>query len=762
MTMPRKMLMVLLIASFTLGGCMSRAMQYYARGDHAAMIREFDVKEGLQTLDTFDLYFLCPSFIAMRSYQKSLACADELESREKAAMNAAGQIITPELMKAQAYLIKLQTYLDTGDFEKAVEYGEKAYHIAEEGGFSIWTNMDAMAIDIMGNLGLAYAVSGRRAKSQDMFNKLDSYSMSIYRGYVFEPYRQLQKIRIVFALQNYAEVLALCSKNEGIFDGKWWSSMPGHRFSYSKLTMDFIKAKSYYESGNLRAADEAYTALLANPKISESADMYCFSLADLGAIRLKQARSAEGIDLLRKAVDEIELQRSTLATESAKIGFFGNKQGVYETLIAVLVAQGLNRQAFEYVERSKARALVDMLATKRDFAVRSDEARQVRELLARQERLEQEALVQAGASPTAGTRGVMLRTREDLAKQTGELASLVSVPPISAEEIQRFIPAAETLVEYYYTGNDLYAFVMTSQHLSVFRTQSGSLLEDAREFRKSLGDVTSTRHEEISERLYEKLVKPLETSLKTRKLIIVAHGALHYIPFYALRGEKEYLIERYSIRILPSAGALKYLPGQKSTKPGDILAFGNPDLGNPASDLAYAQNEAVAVSRTRPNSKVLLRGEATETALSRYGNGFRYIHFATHGQFDAEKPLNSALLLARDGQNDGRLTVDKLYSMTLTADLVTLSACETGLGKIANGDDLVGLIRGFLYAGSSSIVTSLWKVDDLATSHLMTEFYSQLQRTDKCEALRYAALSTKDKYPHPFYWAAFQLTGNAN
>jgi len=159
---------------------------------------------------------------------------------------------------------------------------------------------------------------------------------------------------------------------------------------------------------------------------------------------------------------------------------------------------------------------------------------------------------------------------------------------------------------------------------------------------------------------------------------------------------------------------------------------------------------------------VLLRREATETALNRYGGGFRYIHFATHGEFDADRPLNSALLLAGDAESDGRLTVDKLYSMKLHADLVTLSACETGLGKVVNGDDVVGLTRGFLYAGSRSIVTSLWKVDDLATSHLMTGFYSRLKDADKREALRSAMLETRSRYPHPFYWAAFQLTGNAD
>lgn len=91
----------------------------------------------------------------------------------------------------------------------------------------------------------------------------------------------------------------------------------------------------------------------------------------------------------------------------------------------------------------------------------------------------------------------------------------------------------------------------------------------------------------------------------------------------------------------------------------------------------------------------------------------------------------------------------------------TLSACETGLSRIANGDDLVGLSRGFLYAGCSSLVASLWKVDDLATSYLMTRFYKEMDRTDKREALRTAQLETKKKYPHPYYWASFQLTGNA-
>ena len=187
-----------------------------------------------------------------------------------------------------------------------------------------------------------------------------------------------------------------------------------------------------------------------------------------------------------------------------------------------------------------------------------------------------------------------------------------------------------------------------------------------------------------------------------------------------------------------------------------ILVFGNPDLGDSRYDLVYAQNEAIAVAGTQPRSKVLLRADATETAFKKYGGDFNFIHFATHGQFNADEPLSSALLLAKDAESDGRLTVDKLYSSKIDVDLVTLSACETGLGRIANGDDIVGLTRGFLYAGSSSIVASLWRVDDLATADLMTQFYTNLKTLDKREALRQAQLQTKKKYDHPFYWASFQ------
>ena len=123
--------------------------------------------------------------------------------------------------------------------------------------------------------------------------------------------------------------------------------------------------------------------------------------------------------------------------------------------------------------------------------------------------------------------------------------------------------------------------------------------------------------------------------------------------------------------------------------------------------------------------------------------------------------MQSSLLLAKDDSNDGHLTVSEIYDLDLNADLVTLSACETGLGKINNGDDVIGLNRGFLYAGANTIISSLWQVSDAATADLMQRFY-QSNGKDKRAALHSAQLSVKKIYPHPYYWAAFQMTGAVN
>jgi len=231
------------------------------------------------------------------------------------------------------------------------------------------------------------------------------------------------------------------------------------------------------------------------------------------------------------------------------------------------------------------------------------------------------------------------------------------------------------------------------------------------------------------------------------------------VPFAALVApDGGFVVDRWSLRTVPSASVLSFLrPGKAAA--GRVLALGNPDLGDAKLDLAFAEAEARTVASLFPESRVLLRLDASETGFRRDSRQFSRIHFATHGKFRADSPMDSGLYLARDAAHDGVLRVAELYTMELDADLVTLSACETALGSIGSGDDVVGLTRGFLYAGARSIVSTLWSVDDKATAELMRAFYGNLAGAGKREALRQAQLKTRDAFPHPFFWAAFQLVG---
>lgn len=706
-----------------------------------------------QNISQRERYTLCEAYLQSSIYKKLFPCADTLE-RQMEAESGSAYVIGVGSLAAKPWIMRARANLELENLNQAVSDAEKAYSIDPRGDSDRFT---ALAL-------LAYAQEkmGNPRKAALYLDKLDKESI-VFMGWGIQVLEKRKaKAFAQFSLKRYQEFLAEGEDHlAGFMIGLADVTGDTHQTYSVEFPVRFARAKALYETGRPEEALVIYKDLLTHPQINQWGSIYWQILFDMGKHSISLGKNEEGINTLEKAVSSIEEKRSTIDIEAGRIGFVGDKQAVYRHLIAALFNNKKYSTALEYIERSKSRALVDMLATKKDFAIQTGNEQQVRELIAMTDKNEQETLAQDTSSKKDNTRSLVIRAREQLQRQSSELASLVSVTSLSVKEIQKLIPADETLIEYYYTDKDIYVFVLTSHGLSAIRLDSGNLPDEIKNFRQSLENVSLSSYETPSRQLFNKLLKPIENSLSTRKLIIVPHGALHYLPFYALNDGRGYIIERYSIRMLPSAGVIKYLQKQKAAKPGDILAFGNPDLGNPQNDLSYAQNEAIAVSRTLPRSKVFLRKEATEGALRKFGGGFSYIHFATHGEFDADRPLNSALLLAADSESDGRLTVDKLYSMKLNADLVTLSACETGLGKIANGDDVVGLTRGFLYAGSSSIVASLWKVDDLATSTLMTSFYVALKKTDKREALRKAQLQNKKKYPHPYYWASFQLTGNA-
>jgi len=237
---------------------------------------------------------------------------------------------------------------------------------------------------------------------------------------------------------------------------------------------------------------------------------------------------------------------------------------------------------------------------------------------------------------------------------------------------------------------------------------------------------------------------------------------LHYLPFHVLHSGERYLIEEYPIFYSPSASVLKYSLDKRRTRGEKIIAFGNPDLGDPAYDLPFAEKEVEGIAGIFPSARIYLRKDASEEVAKKETGGYDLIHFACHAEFSDLDPLYSSIRLARDQKGDGRLEAQEIFSLNLRPYLVTLSACKTGLGLIASGDEIIGMNRAFIYAGAASILSSLWSVSDVSTAKLMDSFYRNLKRMTKDEALQKAQveMSKTKEFAAPFFWAPFYLTGD--
>jgi len=259
--------------------------------------------------------------------------------------------------------------------------------------------------------------------------------------------------------------------------------------------------------------------------------------------------------------------------------------------------------------------------------------------------------------------------------------------------------------------------------------------------------------------LYRRLLEPARAEILGSRLVIVPHGALHYLPFTALRSSSgKWVVEDFAVSTLPSASVLRYLTDKGVGASGRALVVGNPDLGADLA-LSWAEREARMVGQREPGATVLVRADATEVEVKKVLESVGLVHFATHGELNENDPLSSAVLLVPGGGEDGRLEVREVFGLDLHARLVVLSACETGLGKLSRGDELMGLQRAFLYAGTPAVVTTLWKVDDRASYELIRAFYNRLAGAGPVEALRQAQIEAMATFPHPYSWAAFGLSG---
>lgn len=774
----------------SLSGCLSSWDRYGMTAEYDQMIADFDTQGGYERFDNPADYrvllWVCEAYFQQRERIQYEECTNRMWPL----IPEDWYQINDHDMKANLLSRKAILSLELQDYEKADQYIERAKlelsqgksiesagtaHIATisriyqvDGIVSAFLEQPEQAEAAIRTIEAALATESVWGGRDQM---LEEFEFEIRRdaiGAVLVAMHEYDRAVQVYAstydrkttFNSFMESVSTFGLN-GLMEDATEDLLKDFNNS-TKIPHYFAIGKANLEAGNIDVAQKVFDDLLAMPVIIGFSEIYSATSYERGRIARMEGDHLAAANYFEQAIVETEKQRTTVNTEAGKIGLAGDTQSIYWDMVQTQIALDRPGAAFNYAERAKSRALVDLLAEKEAFGSdgsdRRDLASQAIDIFEETDQDIQVYSKQDYDGLMSGTRAVAIQKQAITATTDRELASLLTVSSTDLADIQSQLGADETLIEYFGNEISLVVFVVEQESISAVMIDAVELAADVSMLRKGLQNPLDTQHRDYSQKLYDRLLKPVLTA-DMQKLIIVPHGSLHYLPFSALGTDNDALIHNYSYRILPSASTIPFLISDNDDQ-RRLLILGNPELNDPALDLPYAEKEAKAIARAQRGSKVLLNSRATETEVRNISNNFNQLHIASHGVFDTDSPLNSRLLLAGDEINDGNLTVSELYNLDLNADIVTLSACETGLGEVANGDDVVGFTRGFLFAGANTIVSSLWQVDDLATMELMLKFYEELESTTASEALKRAQQHLiVNGFSHPYYWAAFQVTG---
>lgn len=572
---------------------------------------------------------------------------------------------------------------------------------------------------------------------------------------------------------------------------------------------------------------------------------------------------------IEAALESVEQVRARVTSGQMRATYLASRQDAYQFYIDLLMGlhrtkptEGHDIAALEVSERARARNLLELLTEARvDIRQGADPALVARErelsqqLGAKAQRLTQRNTPEQVAALNREINQLEVeyqRVQGEIRRSSPRYAALVQPPPLKLKEIQQQVLDADTLLLEYALGEERsYVWAITNSTVTSRELPKRAEVERAaREVYELLtarsrlpqkGESVEQRRARIAQaearlpqaagELSRMVLAPVASELGTKRLVIVADGALQYVPFamlpepavnrQAASGDQSTqparvgppLIVAHEVISLPSASTLavqrRELSGRKSA-PNAIAVLADPvfQTGDervksaraqpPASgQKAYAEvastrllehlsdgptgtlavrrlpftlreaDQILAVAPAQSSMKSVGFKANLATATSPELGRYRYVHFATHGYFDSQRPSLSALVLSlvdeQGRKQDGFLRANEIYNLRLPAELVVLSACQTGLGKEVKGEGLVGLTRGFMYAGAARVVVSLWSVNDRATSELMQKFYRGMLRDGQrpAAALRAAQVELwrQKHWQSPYYWSAFTLQG---
>jgi CHAT domain-containing protein len=587
----------------------------------------------------------------------------------------------------------------------------------------------------------------------------------------------------------------------------------GHLF----LTRDPIAAVDYFQRSLEAARSESDSPNLISPHHG------------LGEAFRRQGELDQAIEHYQLAVDATESIRTQLSSDLYRATFSGKHQHVYSGLIDALIERheknpqsGDDRRAFMVLEQARARTLVEAIAEGRvtwDDGAGGDWGPRGKELNARIALL-QKRLIQRDVGDDERRELSRLlneaeqefeRLKVEMKTRNPEYAALSYPAPLRVEDAQRLLDGRTAIVAYLVTEERVFVFIVTS---TMFRAErlpirAGIVRARVQNYVDLIAREDTVGWQEVSRCLHSDLVAPVRRLLSPEidRLVVIPDDALHYLAFETLVQDQDcyaespngaaassskYLLEDFTISYAPSATVLAELEehaASAETGQTDVAVFADPQLapvllaepqtpgslgrslyeeeGLQVNRIPFSATEAQLVgSYGGAGSRIYTGAEASESRIkAEQLDRFGVIHFATHGLISRRMPARSALVLTPGGDDDGFLQLREIYQLKLRSDLVVLSACQTARGQLLGGDGVRGLAQAFIHAGASSVLASLWDVNDERASAFMETFYRHLaERKPKAEALRAAKLELirRDPASSPRQWAAFILIGEAD
>lgn len=628
---------------------------------------------------------------------QSVALADRGELRES--IRAAGKALLvgreDDDRKLQALAMRdlAIAYSYEGNLEQAERYAREA--LALSGVNMTGENATGVIAPATKVLGDVEARRGRHGHALAAYKQALAMASERYK-----PLIQLSMVNALVALQRVDEAEEILAQVKDA-DARGLKPFATRTTGNLRLAQGRPKqALDIFDAGlkRTRGADSAYERLWLMEGVARS--------------KLALDDRAGALQAYREAIQIADSMRAKFRSEEFKTGLFGDSQRIFESAIALAVGGGDYEEALRISERSRARALLDMI-------------------------------------------------RE---RTSGETAGFAPLAPVEPGLLRAALREDEAVLEYHVLDDQLVLWLISREGVTgaTVAVSRAELTRAVEQFRASIINLDGSARKR-AQLLHGALVAPAGLAAAQR-LIVVPHGPLHYLPFQALFDGTSFLIERHPITVAPSATVVyRSMLGPSSATKG-LVAFGNPDLGQSDLALPGAQREVERISGLFSTREVYLQRQATKSRFKDKAGRASVLHVAAHAQVDAVDPIYSRVLLAPEEGNDGRLEAREVFDLDLTGvKLVTLSACESGLGKVMRGDEIIGFTRSFLSAGVSSVVVSLWPVSDESTEILMSTLYGELKRgrsmQDAMQAGQLNVLKQR-KFSHPFFWAAFNLIGD--